>query len=82
VESPNLLLFAVIKGCETKGAGWSEYACKAFRALRKVHSYIKFTNCDYKPLGNKMMNVNIQHIVTQRVTVHSLNLWIAKSPYT
>lgn len=81
VESPDLLLFAVIKGCETKEVGSSDYACTASRALCKVHSYAKFTNSDYKPLGNKTMNVNIQHIVTQPVSVHSLRLWIAESPY-
>lgn len=64
-ESPDLLLFAVIKGCETKGVGWSDYACTATWALCIVHSHIKFTNSDYKPPGNKM-NVNIQHVVTTR----------------
>jgi len=82
VESPDLLLFAVIQVCETKGVGWNDYACTASRALCKEHSYIKFTNSDYKPLGNKMTTVNIQHIVTQPVSVHSLHLWTAESPYT
>jgi hypothetical protein len=57
VKSPDLFLFAVMKGCETKGVGWSDYGCTASRALCKVHSYIKFMNSDYKPLGNNMMTI-------------------------
>lgn len=38
-------------------------------------------NSDYKPLGNKMMNVNIQRMETQPVSVYSLHLRIAESPY-